>query len=486
MTARRPTVAFLEQPLVEGIIDEALELLATIGAVVENEEARRLLADAGASAGSAEDRVLFPRSLIERTIRTAPREIQIYDSSGEKSFLIGGDQVHFDPGSAGLRIHEHARRIARAATTKDLIRFHRLTAALPYLDFQSTGLISSDVPGKSSDAYRLFLALQWCAKPVVTGTFTVEGFAPMFQMLAIVRGGSEELARKPLAIFDACPSPPLTWTNLTTQSLLDCARAGIPSELVAMPLTGATAPITLAGALVQHTAENLAGLAIAQTAHAGSPVIFGGSPASFDMRTGNPPMGAMETFMLECGYTQVGKHLGLPTHAYMGLSDAKVLDAQAGLESGMGALLAGLAGINVVSGPGMMDFESTQSLEKLVIDNEICGMVLRMIDGITPREKPLALHLFQEMGAHPDFLTSPHTMQWVREEHRFPRILERRTYQQWEAAGKQSVGDRASLEVERILRGEHTHVVSPEVLQDLSSVTLSYVKEQGGGRLPVA
>jgi trimethylamine--corrinoid protein Co-methyltransferase len=482
MTARRPTVTFLDDALVEGIIDEALELLATIGAVVEHEEAQTLLQEAGARIN--EGRMLFPRSLVEQAIQAAPREIQVFDSSGQKSFLIGGDQVHFDPGSTALRIHDHARRIARSATTRDLIRFHRLIAALPYLDFQSTGLISSDVPGKSSDAYRLFVALQWCAKPVVTGTFTVEGFAPMFQMLAIVRGGSEELARRPLAIFDACPSPPLTWTNLTTQSLLDCARAGIPSEVIAMPLTGATAPITLAGALVQHTAENLAGLAIAQTAHSGAPVIFGGSPASFDMRTGNPAMGAIETLMLECGYTQVGKRLGLPTHAYLGLSDAKVLDAQAGLESGMGALLAALSSVNVVSGPGMMDFESTQSLEKLVIDNEICGMVFRMLDGISPREKPLALHLFQTMGGHPDFLTAPHTLKWLREEHRFPRILERRTYQQWEAAGKQSAGDKASLEVERILKGERIPVISAEVKQDLSAVMLSYVKSQGGGRLP--
>jgi trimethylamine--corrinoid protein Co-methyltransferase len=202
------------------------------------------------------------------------------------------------------------------------------------------------------------------------------------------------------------------------------------------------------------------------------------------MRTGNPAMGAIETLMLECGYTQVGKRLGLPTHAYLGLSDAKVLDAQAGLESGMGALLAALSSVNVVSGPGMMDFESTQSLEKLVIDNEICGMVFRMLDGISPREKPLALHLFQTMGGHPDFLTAPHTLKWLREEHRFPRILERRTYQQWEAAGKQSAGDKASLEVERILKGERIPVISAEVKQDLSAVMLSYVKSQGGGRLP--
>jgi trimethylamine--corrinoid protein Co-methyltransferase len=484
MATRRPTVEFLDDALTDSIIDEALELLSTIGVFIENAGARSLLADAGATRQSSAGRVLIPRAVVEQGLHSAPQEITLYDSSGSKSFVVGGNHVHFDPGSAGLRIHDHAGRVARPAVTEDLVRFHRLTQALAYLDFQSTGLISSDVPGQASDAYRLFQALQWCAKPIITGTFVVEGFAPMAEMLAIVRGGSRELAEKPLAIFDACPSPPLTWTNLTTQSVIDCARAGIPSEFVAMPLTGATAPVTLGGALVQHTAENLAGLVIAELARPGAQVIFGGSPASFDMRTGNPPMGAMETMMIDCGYAQVGKRLKLPTHAYMGLSDAKVLDAQAGLESGMGALLAALAGINVVSGPGMMDYETTQSLEKLVIDNEICGMALRMIDGITPREKPLALHLFQEMGAHPDFLTHPHTLQWLRQEHRFPRVLERGNYQQWEAGGKLSVGDRASLEVERILNTERVSVLSQDMRQELSTVMLSHLKTYGGVLLP--
>ncbi len=486
MQTRRPRVEFLHEALADSIIDEAFDLLSCVGVFVENSEARELLAAAGASEESGAGRLLIPRKVVEAGIQAAPREIMLYDSSGSREFAVGGDRVHFDPGSAALRIHDFARRASRPATTEDVIRFQRVTQALPFIDFQSTGLISADVPANAADAYRLFLALQWCTKPIVTGTFVVGSFPLMAGMLAVVRGGSKELASRPLAIFDACPSPPLTWTNLTTQSLIDCARAGIPSELVAMPLTGATAPVTLAGSIVQHIAENLAGLTIAQIARPGAPVIFGGSPASFDMRSGNPPMGAMETMMIDCGYVQVGKRLGLPTHAYMGLSDAKVLDAQAGLESGMGALLAALAGVNVVSGAGMLDFETTQSLEKLVIDNEICGMALRMIEGITPRESPLALHLFQEMGAHPDFLTHPHTLRWLRQEHRFPRVLERRKYEQWEEGGAPSVGDRASREVESILGSEQAPVVTDAVRGELSSMMLSYLKSCGGEKIPAA
>ncbi|MEW6374522.1 MAG: trimethylamine methyltransferase family protein [Thermodesulfobacteriota bacterium] len=149
--------------------------------------------------------------------------------------------------------------------------------------------MSSDVPEEIADCYRLFISLQFRSKPIVTGTFLIEGFKPMFEILFAIRGESAELRKKPLAIFDASPSPPLKWSNLTTQSVIDCARAGIPSEFVSMSLTGATSPVTLSGALVQHSVENLAGLVISQLAQPGAPVIFGGSPASFDMRTGTPP-----------------------------------------------------------------------------------------------------------------------------------------------------------------------------------------------------
>lgn len=279
--------------------------------------------------------------------------------------------------------------------------------------------------------------------------------------------------------------PPLKWSNLTAQSVIDCARAGVPSEFVAMPLTGATAPVTLAGALVQHTAENLSGLVISQLAHPGAPAIFGGSPASFDMRTGTPPMGAMETMMLDAAYTQIGKILGLPTHAYMGLSDSKSVDAQAGLESGIGAILAALAGVNVVSGGGMMDFESCQSLEKLVIDNEICGMAYRLLNGITQREDPMALPLLSELAEGIDFFTHPHTLKWLRVEHSFPRLMDRGNYQQWASAGKPTLADHASAQVQHLLSAADDPLLDEDVRDELGQIMQSHARRFGMEELPL-
>ena len=253
-----------------------------------------------------------------------------------------------------------------------------------------------------------------------------------------------------------------------------------------MPLTGATAPATLAGALVQLTAENLAGVVITQAAHSGAPVIFGGSPSCFDMHAAMPPMGAIETMMIDSAYCQIGKLLGLPTHAYIGLSDSKCVDAQAGLETGMGVILGALSGINVISGGGMMDYESTQSFEKLVIDNDICGMAYRLVEGIAQRDEPLALDLFSEPDRQTDFFTHPHTLSWHAIEQKYPQVLNRDGYGQWVEAGKPTLVERASLRVGALLSEEQPSHLSADLRSLLNKIMESHANKYGLNPLPLA
>ena len=481
---KRPKVELLSAEFIEKIVDEACLLLEKQGIFVENHEAMELLAAAGMKVDRSTQRVHLTRRLVEAGLATTPSLIKLYDRSGLKEYVIGGDEIHFDPGSAAVSILDHKTQAERKADTADLVRLYRLVETLENIDLQSTALISADVPHTIADAYRLYLGLLHSARPFITGTFRVEGFAAMRDMLTAVRGSSEELRKKPLAIFDACPSPPLKWSNLTTQSLIDAARAGQPSELISMGLTGATSLVTLAGTLVQHVAENLCGTVICQLVKPGAPVIFGGSPASFDMRKGTTPMGAMETMMIDSAYAQIAKRLGMPTHAYMGMSDSKINDSQAGLETGMGAVLAALSGINVISGPGMLNFESTQSLEKLVIDDEICGMARRLVRGIEQRDEILALDKFEELAAGAQFLSLAHTRQWYRKEHRFPRTIDRDTYEAWVSLGRKSMEDRAAEEVEQRLATAVGTPLDAGKAVELRKIMLGYAKAMGVPSLP--
>jgi len=469
LVTRRPKLDMLSESFMDQIVSEALDVLGKTGVLVDNDEALRLLADAGCECKG--QTVLFKESLVEDSLKTTPHSIKMYDRSGDLAMNLEGDEIHFDPGSGALTILDPVTLEEREPDTKDLIRFATLTDALSYIAAQSTEMISFDVPKAMQDRYRLYVGLQFCKKPVVTGTFAMESFAIMKDMLVAVRGTEEALREKPLAIFDCCPSPPLKWSNLTCQNLIDASKAGIPAELISMPLAGATAPVTLAGALVQLTAENLSGIVIHQLVRPGAPIIFGGSPAAFDMRKGTTPMGAMETMMINAAHVQIGKHLGIPTHAYLGQSDTKIVDGQAGLETGMSALTAAIAGANVISGPGMLDFESCQSLEKLVLDNEICGMALRMVRGIEARGDRLGGDLYGDIYDGDHFLASEETLRWFREEmHQASSVIDRDTYDVWKSHGKKSVWHRACEEVERILSSHSVEPLPDDALKALMDI----------------
>jgi len=486
MKGRRPKIEMLSPDLVERIRSEAMEILEHLGVFVENEEGSSLLADAGCKVDRDTRRVFIPEDLVRTCVDRAPKQVRMYDARGELAMDLAGDNVHFDPGSAAVNLYDYETNAIRKPTSADVVSFVRLTGQLGNYAAQSTGVVPADVPEELADRYRLYLGLLHCVKPVVTGTFEVDAFEPMSEMLTAVRGSADALREKPLAIFDACPSPPLKWSNLTCQSVVDCARAGIPSEFVSMPLSGATAPVTLAGSVVQHTAETLSGVVIAQLAQAGAPVIYGGSPAVFDMKKGTTPMGAIETMMIDSAYAQMGKSFGLPTHAYMGLSDAKLPDAQAGLEAGMGALMAALAGVNVVSGPGMLAFESCQSLENLVIDNEICGMALRAVRGIEPREFPMARDKLEDFAKENHLLSHPSTLKWFREEFFFPgRTIDRSADPAWVKEGSTTALERAHEEVKRLLAKEVEPHLDDSVRRALDDIMTREAKRKGLEKLPV-
>jgi trimethylamine--corrinoid protein Co-methyltransferase len=391
--------------------------------------------------------------LIDRALATAPPSFGLYDVQGSQTHDLSGANVHFTPGSAATDILDHTTGEIRRPTTADYVRYAKLVGGLDHIASQSTAFIPSDVPPSVSDSYRLFLSLMFCEKPVVTGAFSSEAFDVISDLQLAVRGSAEALRQKPLAILSCCPSPPLQWSETTSQNLLDCARASMPVELVSMPLSGLAGPVTAVGTLVQHTAETLSGIVIGQLANPGAPMLYGGAPAVFDHRYETTPFGAVETMMIACGYTEIGKYLGLPTQSYCGMSDAKALDAQGGLETAMGATLAALAGTNNISGSGILDFINCQSLEKLVVDNEICGMTLRMLEGIQPRDDFPALPIFEEFLRKKHLLTADHTRRHLPDEIRFPGpVIDRAGRARWQDEGAVSLGERASEEVERLVR----------------------------------
>jgi trimethylamine--corrinoid protein Co-methyltransferase len=274
----------------------------------------------------------------------------------------------------------------------------------------------------------------------------------MGELMERFRDGRAELRAKPMAIFTCCPNTPLRWGEDPLCNMIDCAEWGIPVEIVPVLLLGMISPVTPIGALVLHTAEVLSGLAIMQRVHPGTPVIFGGAPASFHMRLLTNPMTAVEALQVYCGYAQVAKHLGLPCQAYMALSDAKFNDAQAGMETGVGAFLAALAGFNSISGPGMLDYVNCFSLEKLVFDDEVVAHAQRFVRPVIVKQDLPAQPLIEELVRDRHLLTSEHTLTYWPDELYLPGpMVDRTNWDQWQEQGARSWRSRAVETVEETL-----------------------------------
>ena len=442
----RPKFQLLDNQLVGRILGEAFELLMTTGVKVGSPECRGLLAAAGAHLTDGIAHI--PESLVRSCLASAPHEFELYNRSGKPAVHYGGDRVHFDPGSSCLNILDPDTQEARPAVSDDLIRMVQVTEMLPQYAAQSTAMVCNDVPSEIGDWYRLLLVLCYSEKPVITGAFSVATLQTMIELLEADSGGEQALKARPRAVFDVCPSPPLNWSRFASDNLIHLARSGVPAELISMPLAGATAPVTLTGAIVQHAAESLAGITIHQLASPRAPIVWGGAPAIFDMSSGNTPMGAIETAMLDIGCAEVGKSLGLPTHAYLVASDSKFIDPQAGMESSISAVLGALAGINMISGAGMLDFLACHSIEKLVIDAEAIASAQRLIAGVEPLTDQLATGMFAEAGLTGDFLKLKETRNLFRKEQHFPsQIIDRGN-----DAGGPNLPARARERVQELLR----------------------------------
>jgi len=481
----RPVVRFLSDELIERIVSEAREILRKLGVEIHNKNVLSMLQDYGAKVEMDRYHVLLTDEIMDKALETVPHSFKLYDVSENETHDFSGYNVYFTPGSAAINILDYETEKIHKPKTSDYVSYAKVISGLNNIASQSTALIPADVHEKISDSYRLYLSLLYCEKPVVTGAFTIEAFIIMKDLQLAVRGTTEKLAAKPLTIFSCCPTSPIKWSDVTSQNLVDCSHCSIPVEFISMPLSGFMAPVTLVGTLVQHTAETLSGLVISQLTNPGAPVLYGGSPAIFDVRYETTPMGAVETEMMDCAYNEIGKYLGMPTQAYIALSDSKQLDAQSGLESSMGATLAALSGINNISGPGMLDFESCISLEKLVLDDEICGMTLHMIKGIEPREDFPSIPRLEELLREKHLLISEHTRRYLKEEFYFPGVvIDRANRTRWQEEGGLTLKERAHQEVEKLIEDYMPSRLPDSAKKELTKLMEKEARRHGMERLP--
>jgi trimethylamine--corrinoid protein Co-methyltransferase len=356
------------------------------------------------------------------------------------------------------------------------------------ITFSSATFTLSDVPKQIADTYRFFLSLLFSNKPVMATSFSKEGYNFMKEMMVVMADDEETLRQKPAHVFYVNISSPLHWSDLTCQNMIDASKDNLPVKVIPIPLGGGTSPITLLGTLVQITAENLCSLLIQQAAREGGPIIYGGGPTAMDMKYGTSPMASVEALMMGTANTQIGKYLGLPTSTNIGRSDSKRVDMQGGLETGMAMMMASLAGTNVIRGPGMLEYATTQSLEKLMLDNEICGICLRAKRGMNFNEETLAVDTIKELAhSGQGFLDSTHTFEWFKRELYEPsELIDRLSRSAYIKRGSKNARERAHDRVLQVLKDHKGGLdESDPKRKELFKIMKAHAKIYGVDRLSV-
>ena len=448
----KPSLDVISDTTIEQILFEAKRVLNEVGVEVRGRILNGILQDSGLKIQKESARILFPTDVVDRALAEVPRFFTLFNRHGDAYAEIGGDNIHFTPGSSGLYVLDFRTGETRHATTKDFVEYVHIADGLRNISFISTAFSTDDVSVEVADAWRLYLCLTNTLRPVVTGAFTEFGVPLMVEMLQLFRSDQQDLIERPMAIFTITPSGAFRYGEASCQNLVDCVTRGIPIEIVPVTLMGLTAPVTPLGAAVFHVADVLAGLTMAQIIRPGAPLLFGGAPASFHMKTATSPMAAIEAQRLNTLYIAVAKALDLPCQAYMALSDSKRLDAQAGAETFGSALLAALAGVNSISGPGMLDYVLTFSPEKLVFDDEMCGQAFHFIRDIHPLEDIPTIDLARRFINEKHVMTMDHTLKyWSRELYLPHDVIDRTNRENWVDAGSPSLEQRAHLEVEKML-----------------------------------
>jgi trimethylamine--corrinoid protein Co-methyltransferase len=458
----------LSRQEIERIHAASIEILADIGIKVDYGKARDLFRQAGAQVDEDMHAVHIPARLVEWALEQAPSSFTLYGNDPDFQVEVGRDSVCF----AGLGTPTHILDIdtgeRREVSLADVHRHIKIINGLDHIHNSQMDIWPADVPMTSIHAEAIVAWASHSHKSFGMGCY---GFLPtwdMMRMMSIAVGGKEELRARPRFFAICSVNSPLQMIQMQAEGLLICAEYGQPVAMSPEAIAGATAPVTLAGLLAQQNANILAHIILAQIARPGTPVLYGTVSTIANMRLGTVALGAVETGLITAASAQLARHYGVPCRSVGGVTESKLEDVQAGLERAVTLLPAVLSGVNFITCGGTLDSTMLESHLLLALDDEICGMMLRMAEGIAVTNDTIAMDVIRQVNFAGNYLIEQHTRRRFRQEHYIPRLLVREGYQVWENEGGKTVLDRARERVREILDAHQPRELDPAVEKDLN------------------
>lgn len=457
---------------IESLHHTALTILEKIGMTYESglEDMLERVQKAGCKIDRDMKRIYFPKDLITEMLDHAPAEFILYSRDGEKNLHLGKDRVYCGTGGSALRIVDMDTRKARQTVIQDLNNVARIVQEMEHIHFFQHCCVPHDVPTEHYDVNGIFAAMMGTTKHCMIGCNSDAGLRKIFDLVAIIVGGEENLRRKPVFSITACMIiSPLKFCTQSAKNVLQAARMGVPTTVTSAPMSGSTSPMTMAGTLVQTHAEVMAGITVHQLTAPGAPVLYGGLPAMAEMKTMGYQGGAIEVGMMMAAIHQLSQHIQVPNYSSSGLSDAKIPDAQAGWEKAFSTALNVMAGCNYVHhAAGMLESMLCIAYEQYIIDDEIIGQACKMLRGISTDADHLAYDAIEAVGPGGQYITSDHTLRHLRTEYFTGNGVSDKTLRRkWEEAGCKSARERAREMVRTILASPFIPKVAPDAQKQI-------------------
>ena len=476
---RQPYLRILTEDQIFEIKRAAFDIMFSVGFKVLHKGAREMLKKAGAVVEG--ELVRVPEYIVKQCLATAPKGFTLYDRNGNRALEIEGRKSYYGTSTGSPRFKDARTGEIHPTRVEDIGIGARVADACENIDWVMPMGSCQDVPSIAADVYEFEAVVTNTTKPIVFIGYSGRGTELVLEMAAEVAGGMDKLRQKPFLALYPEPISPLVQPDETVDRIFAAADHFIPQVPGPAVQMGATGPVTMAGVVTLITAESLMCLTLAQLRQPGCPVCLSGNVQILNMASGVFGVGYPEMSLGISAQAEVAQSFGLPTWGYAGCTDAKSVDAQAGLESGFSIITQALSGLNLIHDVGYLDQAMVCSPAQLVLGNEAVGMARKFMKGIRVDADTIARQVIEDIGPGGHYLAHKHTLEHCRDAVWNSRLLCREPYEIWQQKGEKTMEQRVQERLHDILDNHKVPPLDDKVLQRIREIRDAGAEELTAG-----
>jgi trimethylamine--corrinoid protein Co-methyltransferase len=451
------------------IHEASLKILEETGVVFHSEEALAICKKHGAKVNG--QTVYFPKKMVNQALETSPETYRWRARNDAHSVTVGDkkEKLLLQPNGGPVFIQDLDKG-RRPATLEDFANIIKICQASKEVSLVGSFPVEpGDVRQEEKHLRMMYEILKNTDKPVIAFETSGVKAGQMLDMVEIAMGRKYFLRDYYCVAVTVTPTSPLTYESTACETIIEFAGRNQPIFFTVAIMAGFSGPISLIGTAILQNAEVLAGITLTQLVNPGNPVVYSNGSSVANMKNGNFISASPEMMLIHLAGMQMSlDYYHLPTRSMCGMTDSKLIDCQAGYETMQNLMVGALGGAHLVfECLGVLDAIMTTSYEKLVIDLEIAGRVMRIREGMETSDKEQAVKVIQEMGHQGNYITHPDTLTQFRDRW-LPTLSDWETYENWVEAGSEDVTVRANRKYKEILQNAPETLIDPAVDQALN------------------